>query len=96
MNCINYGTCTTAFSKGTTLTNCSYLNGSVTDSNASLVGYDEEYFKSEEYVEALNTFIEENTVDADIGWAKWVYNEGDYPTLDLKTIWNGSEWVTTK
>ena len=29
------------------------------------------------------------------GWAKWVYNENSYPTLDLTTIWDGTQWVKT-
>ena len=29
------------------------------------------------------------------GWAKWVYNENSYPTLDLTTTWDGTQWVKT-
>lgn len=62
--------------------------------------------KSQDFVNELNSNIEngfsyeqENeegvvetvTIDT-IGCAKWVYNENSYPTLDLKTIWNGTTW----
>lgn len=69
--------------------------------------YAEEQMKALDFVNELNTNIEngcpyeqENddgtteTVTIDTtGWAKWVYNENSYPTLDLSTTWNGTEWV---
>ena len=53
--------------------------------------------KSEEFVNELNTFIETGGNESNIdttGWAKWIYNENDFPTLDVKTTWNGTEWET--
>lgn len=46
-------------------------------------------------VENEDGTTETKTIDT-TGWAKWVYNEGAYPTLDLKTKWNGTEWITEK
>lgn len=66
----------------------------------------ETHIKSEEFVNELNANIQngcpyeqENndgtkttaTIDT-TGWAKWVYNEGAYPTLDTSTTWNGTSW----
>ena len=65
--------------------------------------------QAEEFVNELNNNIESGcpyevkndegtteTVKLDTtGWAKWVYNENSYPTLDLTTTWDGTEWVKT-
>lgn len=53
--------------------------------------------KSEEFVNELNSFIETKGNGSNIdttGWAKWIYNENDFPTLDIKTIWNGTNWIS--
>lgn len=68
--------------------------------------YTEDQLQDSSFVDELNTNIEngcpyevENddetttTVTIDTtGWAKWVYNENSYPTLDTTTIWNGTDW----
>lgn len=68
--------------------------------------YTDEQMKAQAFVNELNKNIEygcpyevENddetttTVTIDTtGWAKWVYNENSYPTLDTTTIWNGTDW----
>ena len=65
--------------------------------------------QAEEFVNELNNNIESGcpyevkndegtteTVKVDTtGWAKWVYNKNSYPTLDLTTIWDGTQWVKT-
>ena len=66
--------------------------------------------KSAQFVNELNSNIENGcpyevekedgtvateTIDT-TGWAKWVYNSGSYPTLDLTTKWSGTEWITEK
>lgn len=68
--------------------------------------YTEEQLKDSSFVDELNANIEngcpyevENedgttktlTIDT-TGWAKWVYNKNSYPTLDITTIWNGTDW----
>ena len=71
------------------------------------IGKSETEIKTQAFVDELNKNIEtgcpyeqENddgtteTVTIDTtGWAKWVYNKNSYPTLDLSTKWNGTEWV---
>lgn len=65
--------------------------------------------KSKAFVDELNKSIEDGcpyeqentdgttttiTIDT-TGWAKWVYNENSYPTLDTTTTWDATikEWV---
>ena len=55
--------------------------------------YTEEQLKGEAFVNTLNSYIQSNTDGIDTtGWAKWVYNENEYPTLDTSTTWNGTAW----
>lgn len=74
--------------------------------NSRIIGsqYTEEQLQASSFVDELNTNIQngcpyeqENddgtttTVKIDTtGWAKWVYNKDDYPTLDTSTIWNAT------
>lgn len=68
--------------------------------------YTEEKMKTIDFVNELNNNIEKGcpyekenedgttttaTIDT-IGWAKWVYNIGGYPTLDTSTVWDGDSW----
>ena len=99
VNTIIYGKCNYSIEKGITKINHSfYLIENINSSNNELfVGYDEQKMKSEEFVNELNSFIETKGNDLNIdttGWAKWIYNENDFPTLDIKTIWNGTNWMT--
>lgn len=73
------------------------------------IGKSETEIKSKAFVDELNKNIEngcpyeqENddgtttTVTIDTtGWAKWVYNENSYPTLDTTTTWDATTktWV---
>ena len=69
-------------------------------------GKDEAYLKSQAFVNKLNglietgktTYIDDEEVEQEVtidttGYAKWKYNAGDYPTLDLTTKWDGEKWV---
>lgn len=43
----------------------------------------------------MNNFITNDAKAQSIdttGWAKWIVGTNGYPTLDLKTTWNGNEW----
>ena len=63
----------------------------------SIIDYEETQMKSKEFVDELNTFIETGGNGDNIdttGWAKWIYHENQFPTLDVKTTWDGTEWKT--
>lgn len=97
LNCFNYGTCSKfAIGNPDTATNCFYLTGIAPESGInSAIAYDKQYMKSETFVNELNNFIETgaNTLGIDTtGYAKWIYQENNFPTLDFRTIWNGTEW----
>ena len=101
VNTIIYGKCNSSIEKGITKINhCFYLIENITSSNNELiVGYNETKMKSEEFVEELNTFIETGGNGDNIdttGWAKWIYHESDFPTLDIKTTWDGTKWKTVE
>lgn len=55
--------------------------------------YTEEQLHVSEFVDNLNLYITSNTHTT--GWAKWVYNENSYPTLDTTTTWDATTktWV---
>lgn len=56
-----------------------------------------EEFKSKDFVDILNSFIENNTDEIDTTqYYKWKYNENDYPTLDFNEYWDGSSWIQIK
>lgn len=100
-NTINIGNCTNmVVGSINKVKNCFNLQGSTSSSgNTAIIEYSEEKMKSEEFVNELNTFIETGGNDSNIdttGWAKWIYNENDFPTLDVKTTWNGTEWETNE
>ena len=59
--------------------------------NASIL--EKSYMQSSEFIEVLNRYTINNQDNINtIGWSKWVYNENNFPTLDSKIIWNGTEW----
>lgn len=96
-NGFNVGSCARyALGYSKTLTNGFYLlNSAPAAGNDSAVGYSEIYMKSREFVNELNTFISTNGNDSGIdttGLAKWQYNQDEYPTLNFKNIWNGTDW----
>lgn len=98
VNTFNYGKCSTVVAGNIgKVVNCFYLLGSVNSvGNTSIVEYDENKMKSEEFIEELNTFIESGAKDYEVdttGWAKWMQGEDGYPTLDLKNSWNGTNWT---
>lgn len=76
--------------------------------NGTPVSYTDANMKLQSFVYELNTNIEtgweyeeeneEGVVETKkvdtTGWAKWVYNEDGYPTLDTTTTWNGTDWET--
>ena len=104
-NSCNIGKLTSKYSTGgliaaireitPTIKNCYYLK---TERNEILgTPYTEDQMKSEELLNNLNSFIENNADGIDTtGYAKWIKEEDEYPTLDFKTIWNGSEWIVKK
>lgn len=49
------------------------------------------FIKSNDMVNSLNNYIEENGDDTS-DYCFWNYNENNYPTLNYKKIWNGSNW----
>lgn len=56
---------------------------------------DEKNVKSQEFIDSMNNFITNDAKAQSIdttGWAKWIVGTNGYPTLDLKTTWNGNEW----
>ena len=76
--------------------NCFNLKGSAIG-NEYIIDYEETQMKSKEFVDELNTFIETGGNGDNIdttGWAKWIYHENQFPTLDVKTTWDGTEWKT--
>lgn len=100
-NVVNYGESNTMVSKAISkIKNCFHLLQETSSSaNEYITIYDETKMKSKEFVDELNTFIETggngNNIDT-TGWAKWIYHENDFPTLDTKTTWNGTEWKTVE
>ena len=101
VNTIIYGKCNYLIEKGITKINHSFylIENIISSNNELFVGYNEQKMKSKEFVDELNTFIETggngNNIDT-TGWAKWIYHENDFPTLDVKTTWNGTEWKTVE
>ena len=98
-NTINTGNCTSVVVGSINqIQNCFNLKSSVSSlGNDKIIEYDETKMKSEEFVNELNSFIETKGNGSNIdttGWAKWIYNENDFPTLDIKTIWNGTNWIS--
>lgn len=96
-NVLNMGECSSVIAGNISqIANCFNLEGCTdTLGNDAIVEYSEEVIKSEEFVNMLNTFIETGGNGSNIDttdWAKWVYNENDFPTLDIETIWDGTEW----
>lgn len=56
-----------------------------------------EELKSKEFVDKLNSFIENNTDEIDTtGYYKWLYKENEYPALNFNEYWDGSNWVQIK
>ena len=99
VNVVNYGESNEMASKQISkIKNCFHLlQGTNSLTNEYITIYDEIKMKSEEFVNELNTFIETRGNESNIdttGWAKWIYNENNFPTLDVKTTWNGTEWET--
>ncbi len=100
-NVVNYGESNTMVSKAISkIKNCFHLLQETSSSaNEYITIYDETKMKSKEFVDELNTFIETegngNNIDT-TGWAKWIYHENDFPTLDTKTTWDGTEWKTVE
>lgn len=89
--------------------NCYYKNdvikkgvGSGTES-INIIGKNEQYLKSEDFVKNLNNTIEKGIIIDQVtneeikidttGWAKWIYKNGSYPELDFTTKWDGTEWI---
>ena len=55
----------------------------------------EENVKSNNFINSMNNFIINDAKTESIdttGWAKWIIGTDGYPTLDLRTTWNGTEW----
>ena len=100
-NVINIGECDSVVAGNINkIKNCFNLEGSVSSlGNTAIIEYDEQKMKSEEFVNTLNTYIETGGNGENIdttGWAKWIYHENDYPTLDGKTTWDGTKWITVE
>ena len=85
-------------SKTIEVSNCfKLIQESILETNPNVVIYEENQMKSIEFVNELNAFIETGGNGENIdttGWAKWLYNENEFPTLDMKTTWTGTEWIT--
>lgn len=99
MNSLDYGALSSMIpSKTIEVSNCfKLIQESILETNPNVVIYEENQMKSIEFVNELNAFIETGgngeNIDT-IGWAKWLYNENEFPTLDMKTTWTGTEWIT--
>ena len=96
-NTINTGKCASVTAGNINqIKNCFNLKGSAIG-NEYIIDYEETQMKSKEFVDELNTFIETEgngeNIDTE-GWAKWIYNENNFPTLDMKTTWDGAKWIT--
>ena len=72
------------------VSNCFYLETSSFETSIALP-HSQEYMQSKEFITKLNSYIENN--DDTKGWAKWIQLEGEYPTLDFNTIWDGEKWI---
>lgn len=96
-NTINTGKCASVTAGNINqIKNCFNLKGSAIG-NEYIIDYEETQMKSKEFVDELNTFIETGGNGDNIdttGWAKWIYHENQFPTLDVKTTWDGTEWKT--
>ncbi len=74
---------------------CNVNNGDTSVLNTKAEECTEEELKSNTIVNIFNNYIESNEDEIDMtGCCRWVYNEGNYPTLDYSTTWNGTEWIT--
>ncbi len=101
LNIIDYGENSKMIPKAISkVKNCFHL---LQDTNSEINEYviicDEQKMKSKEFVDELNTFIETGGNGSNIdttSWAKWIYHENDFPTLDVKTTWDGTEWKTVE
>ena len=85
-------------SKTIEVSNCfKLIYETILETNPNVVKYEENQMKSIEFINELNAFIETGGNGENIdttGWAKWLYNENEFPTLDMKTTWTGTEWIT--
>ena len=85
-------------SKTIEVSNCfKLIQESILETNPNVVIYEENQMKSIEFINELNAFIETGGNGENIdttGWAKWLYNENEFPTLDMKTTWDGTKWIT--
>ena len=100
-NVINIGECSSVVEGNINqMKSCFSLEGSTSShGNTTIVEYNEQKMKSKEFVNELNSFIETGGNGENIdttGWAKWLYNENDFPTLDEKSTWNGTEWKSVQ
>ena len=69
---------------GEKLTSFDYISASILEKS---------YMQSIDFIEILNSYIIDNQENIDTTeWAKWIYNENDFPTLDTKITWNGTDW----
>ena len=99
INSVDYGKSNSMIpSKTIEVSNCfKLIQESILETNPNVVIYEENQMKSIEFINELNAFIETGGNGEDIdttGWAKWLYNENEFPTLDMKTTWTGTEWIT--
>ena len=99
INSVDYGKSNSMIpNKTIEVINCfKLIYETILETNSNVVIYEENQMKSIEFINELNTFIATGgngeNIDT-IGWAKWLYNENEFPTLDMKTTWTGTEWIT--